>query len=119
MCFVQQKAKTSKPKYSHSDFLKARREFLEDIYAAVTMEDIVSEVVLNWDQTGIKLVPTSIWTMKKQGKKCVELIDVSDKHRITAVFCIIVLDDFSLFNLYTRGRRVDVILSFSSLLTGT
>ena len=53
MRYVQRKATTSKSKYSHSDFAKARRQFLEDVYTTVTMEDIVPELLLNWDQTGI------------------------------------------------------------------
>lgn len=33
--------------------------FLDDLTDIVTMEDITPELVLNWDQTGIKIVPSS------------------------------------------------------------
>ena len=51
------------------------------------MEEIQIELVLNWDQTGIKIVPSSNWTMERQGSKCVELIGTADKRQITAMFC--------------------------------
>ena len=53
-----------------------------DVVEAVTMEDIPAELILNWDQTGIKLVPCSSWTMEKQGEKRVEMVGVNDKRQI-------------------------------------
>ena len=57
MNFVQRKATTAKSKYSVENFAEKKREFLDDLVATVQMEDIPPELVLNWDQTGIKLVP--------------------------------------------------------------
>ncbi len=53
----------------------------------VEMEEIPAELILNWDQTGIKTVPSNTWTMDKQGSKQVEIIEANDKRLITAVFC--------------------------------
>ena len=53
----------------------------------VQIKDIPPELVLNWDQTGIKLVPSTSWTMNEQGARRVELMGLSDKRQITAVFC--------------------------------
>ena len=50
------------------------------------MEEIPDELVINWDQTGIKYVPVSQWTMAEKGSKRVELEGVNDKRQITAVF---------------------------------
>ncbi len=49
------------------------------------MEEIPPELILNWDQTGIHLVPAAAWTMDQIGSKRVE-VGVNDKKQITAVF---------------------------------
>ena len=51
------------------------------------MEEIPLELIFNWDQTGLHLVPTSNWTMAKKGSKRVEMKGLEDKRQITAVFC--------------------------------
>lgn len=51
------------------------------------MEDIPAELILNWDQTGIKLVFSSNWTMEVRGSKQVELFGFNDNRQITAVLC--------------------------------
>ena len=53
----------------------------------VEFEEIPPELVLDWDQTGIKLIPSASWTMSEKGSGRVELVGISDKRQITAVFC--------------------------------
>ena len=60
--------------------------FSADVVNTVAMEDIPLELVLNWDQRGIKIVPSSDWTMEQQGAKRVEIVRKNDKWQITAVF---------------------------------
>ena len=79
MKFVQHKATTAKSKETHVNFMEQKKEFLADVVATVTMEDISPELILNWDQTGIKIVPSSTWTMNRQGVKRVEMIGATDK----------------------------------------
>ena len=50
------------------------------------MEDIPSELVINWDQTGISIVPGSSWTIAPSGSRRVEILRMGDKTQITAVF---------------------------------
>ena len=57
-----------------------------DIKAIVTMEEIPNDLVVNWDQTAIKYIPLSNWTMDKEGSKRVEVIGIDDKHQIIATF---------------------------------
>jgi hypothetical protein len=65
-----------------------RKRFLADLVTTVEMEDLPPELVLDWDQTGIKLAPVSSHTMDKQGSVCVEVAGVTDKLLlITALFC--------------------------------
>lgn len=68
------------------------------------MEEIPLELILNWDQTGIKIMPCSTWTMDQQGAKRVELFGVNDKHQITAVFCGTLLGDFLPVQVIYKGK---------------
>ncbi len=43
------------------------------------MEDIPPELVFNWDQTGISIVPGSSWTVELKGSKSVEIARSGDK----------------------------------------
>lgn len=58
------------------------------------MEEIPAELILMWDQTGIKNVPSSTWTIDVQGSKRAEAVVVNNKHLITAVFCGSLNGDF-------------------------
>ena len=86
MNFVKRKATTSKSRYSEADFKELKLSFLKDVVSTVMMEDVPMELILNWDQTGIKIVPSSCWTMEKQGSQQVEISGIGDKRMITAVF---------------------------------
>ena len=92
--FVKRKATTAKSKHAPKDFAAVKRVFLDDVIAVATMEDVPPELVLNWDQTGIHLVPASTWTMDKEGSKRVEISGANDKRQITAVFCGTLTGDF-------------------------
>ena len=56
MKFVQRKATTSVSKFVMIGFITRKREYLTDVCTAVAMEEIPGEPVLNWDQTGNRLV---------------------------------------------------------------
>ena len=81
-----------------------KRAFLDDVVAVVTMEDVPPELILNWDQTGIHLVPASTWTMDKEGSKRVEISGANDKRQITAVFCGTLTGDFLPLQLVYKGK---------------
>ena len=68
MNFVRRKATTSKSKYKPADFAAVKEQFLNDV-VSVMVEEIPSELILNWDQMGIHLVPVSPWTMEQAGSK--------------------------------------------------
>ena len=75
MKFVQIKATTFKSKSSFTDFEVKKAEFLDAVAEAVVMEEIAVELVLKWDQTDMKLVPSSVWMMERQ----VEMVGINDK----------------------------------------
>ena len=63
MNFVKRKATTAKSKHSTEAFAQLKAQFLSNVVTNVTMEEIPAELIINWDQTGIKIVPSSTWTM--------------------------------------------------------
>ena len=104
MKFVKRKATTAKSKHSTADFAQLKRQFLADVVTTVQMEEIPAELILNWDQTGVKIVPSSTWTMDAKGSKRVEMAGVSDKRLITAVFCGSLTGDFLPVQAIYRGK---------------
>ena len=52
-------------KITFNDFDSIKEQFIFDM----EMEDIPPELVFNWDQTGISIVPGSSWTMVLKGAK--------------------------------------------------
>lgn len=83
-----------------------KKAFLDEITAIVTMEEVPAELILNWDQTGIRFVPSSSWTMERRGTRRVEMVGVNDKRQITAVFCGSLLGDFLPLQVIYKGKTV-------------
>ena len=104
MNFVQRKATTSKSKYKPADFAEVKEQFLSDMVSIVTMEEIPPELVLNWDQTGIHLVPVFPWTMEQTGSKRVKINGITSKQQITAVFCGSLTRDVLPVQLIYQGK---------------
>jgi len=68
------------------------------------MEDIPPQLILNWDQTGIKIVPSSSYTLEQEGARRVEVVGLTDKRLITAVFCGSLLGDFLPVQIIYKGK---------------
>ena len=66
-------------------FEDVREEFLADIKAEVLMNEIPPQLIFNWDQTVIQLVPTGQWTMHRAKEKVIPIANSDDKRQITAV----------------------------------
>ena len=45
-------------------------------------------MVINFDQTGVKIIPVSDWTLEVQGSKQVDLVALDDKREITVLLVI-------------------------------
>ena len=103
MGYVKRKGCSVK-KLQVNDYEAVRQQFLTDIEAVVTLEDIPSQLVLNWDHTGVNIVPSSSWTMEQRGKKHVEVIALDDKRQITAVICGTLSGDVLPLQLIYQGK---------------
>ena len=66
MQFVKRKA-TTKAKPAILNFEEIKQQYLMDIKAVVEMAEIPKDLIVTWDQTAIKYVPVSQWTMEKVG----------------------------------------------------
>lgn len=63
--------------------VQIKAQFLFDIQSLVEIEEIPNSLIINWDQTAIKYVPVSTWTMADEGSKRVEIVGADDKRQIT------------------------------------
>ena len=102
MCFTKRRA-NSKTKMLIENFAEMRDNYLIDIQSVIEMEDIPSDLVINWDQTAIQLVPSSSWTIERKGTKCVEISALNDKRQITAVFACTLSGSFLPIQLIYAG----------------
>jgi len=48
------------------NFMKLK---VQDIETVVTMDEVLAELAIYWDQTGLSYVPVSEWTMEKKVPK--------------------------------------------------
>ena len=76
--FVKQRG-SSTSKMMVENFETVKEQFLLDIKAVVEMEAVPPELIFNWDQTGISIVPGSSWTMEVKGSKQVDIMGMDDK----------------------------------------
>ena len=93
MGFVKRKASSS-AKITPEEFDKQKKDFLRDVRNVVSMDQIPSELIVNFDQTGISYVPASSYTMEKEGATRVEVTGKDDKRQITLVLAGSVSGEF-------------------------
>lgn len=72
---------TAKPVIKNFDEVKTK--YLTDIATLVNKHNIPPELIINWDHTGIHLVPVSKWTMDEKGSDKVEIVGLDDKREST------------------------------------
>ena len=103
MGYTQRKG-TTKLSLPPHNFLQLKFQFLNDIIDIVKMEEIPIELIFNWDQTGLNLVPAATWSTAPKGSKCVEIKGFEDKRQVTAVFCASLVGDFLPIQLVYGGK---------------
>ena len=101
--FVKRRG-SSTAKMPVANFEAVKEQFVIDVNAVIEMEDIPQQLVFNWDQTGISIVPGSSWTMAVKGSKRVEIVGMGDKQQITAVFCGAMSGEFLLPQIIYQGK---------------
>ena len=70
------------------DFSEVKQAFLQRVKSEVETWNIPHVLIINWDQTGSKLVPVSEWTMEREGTKQVATIGREDKREVTVLMSV-------------------------------
>ena len=78
------KAARSQPE----DFEKTKQDYIHRIEKCVGENKIPDDLIFNWDQTGVNLIPGGDWTMDAKGSKQVNIVGINDKRQITALLTI-------------------------------
>ena len=111
MGLVKRKGNT-KAKVSVEDFAEIKKLFHLDIKGIVGMDEVPSELIINWDQTGLNYVPVSSWTMAEEGSKRVKIDGKDDKRQITAVFACSMAGDFLPPQIIYQGKTTRCLPKF-------
>ena len=91
-----------------------KNKFLLQISGMVTKHKLPDELVLNWDQTSLQLVPAGNWTLEEQGTIRVEITRLNDKRMITATFAITLSGKFCQCKSSIQRKRKDAIHAFQN-----
>ena len=100
---VKRKGNT-KAKVGVEHFDEMKRLFHQDIRSTVVMDEMLSELIINWDQTCLSYVAVSQWTMEEEGAKQIEIDGKDDKHQIMTVFGCSLIGDFLPLQLIYQGK---------------
>lgn len=115
MGFVKRKVSNA-GKVLPAEYTELKEQILADIAAEVILNDILSDLVINWDQTGLKIVPTGEWTMNLARDKIVPVVGSDDKREITAVLAATASGKYLPPQLLFKGttKRCHPVVSFPS-----
>jgi hypothetical protein len=108
------KVARSKPE----DFEKTKMDYIERIEKCVNEHNILNDLILNWDQTGVNLIPGGDWTMDAKGSKQVKITGLNDRRQITALLTISKSGELLPPQIIYKGLN-SVILSISFRNPGT
>jgi hypothetical protein len=87
MNFVKRKA-TKAAKKIPPNFDQLRSTYYSKIQSLVHDHCVPDELIVNWDQTGVFLVPSSKYSMAAIGSKQVAVVGSDDKRQITALLTV-------------------------------
>ena len=79
----------------------------------VKVHKIPSELVINWDQAGVNLVPSQNWTMEQQGTSRVEIAGINDKRQITVTLACSMSGELLPLQLLYQGKTTRCHLQYS------
>jgi hypothetical protein len=119
LCLGYTKRKGTKVARSKlEDFEKTKMDYIERIEKCVNEHNIPDDLILNWDQTGVNLIPGGDWTMDAKGSKQVKITGLNDKRQITALLTISKSGELLPPQIIYKGLN-SVILSISFRNPGT
>ena len=101
-----QRRGTTKAKVSVDELNRVKASFLEEVIDVVTLEEISIDLIFNWDQTGLNLVPVS-WRQREVRFKVLQT-----KRQFTGVFCGTLLGKFMPPQLIYAGKTKRCLPTF-------
>jgi hypothetical protein len=88
-----------------TDFEEVKAEFVRKIKTCIKTFDIPDCLIINFDQTGIHIIPVGKYTMERQGAKQVELTGIDDKRQVmTGLLSITLTGDFMPPQILYKGK---------------
>ena len=88
------------------DFPEVKQAFLQRVKSEVETWNIPHVLIINWNQTGSKLVPVSEWTMEREGTKQVAIIGQEDKREVTVLMSVTASGILLPFQVIYRGKTI-------------
>ena len=104
MGLVKRKASTKKSTMTEEQFKQRKKKFLTEVGSFVNQHKIPSSLVINWDQSGINVIPSCNYTMASKGVKRVEIAGYGDKRQITGTFAVTLAGEFLPMQLIYGGK---------------
>ena len=77
----------------------------------INAHNIPPNVIINWDQAGVKLVPSQNWTKEEKGSTHLEIAHFNDKHQITLTLAGSLSEELLPLNFSIKKKLIDVIRS--------
>ena len=84
--------------------MRLNKKFLKDAKSIIAMDEIPTDLIMKWDQTGINYIPVSSWTMESEGSKKVEIVAKDHKIQITVVLAGSLKGDFLPVQIIYEGK---------------
>ena len=70
---VKRKGTSGRAVIDSDKILEVKNKFVEEINALVTEHEIPSELIINYDETALPIIPTAHYTMAEKGAKTVNI----------------------------------------------
>ena len=70
------------------DFEDIKTAYLNNISNIIKEHSISPCMVVNFDQTGTKMIPVSDWNLELQGSKQIDIIALDDKREVTTLLAV-------------------------------
>ena len=86
------------------EFQQRKSTFVRQVGSFAKVHAIPADLVINWDQTGINVVPSSNYTMEERGASRVEIAGHGDKRMITATFAATLSGEFLPMQILCDGK---------------
>ncbi|MGH0147528.1 UNVERIFIED_CONTAM: hypothetical protein FKN15_010827 [Acipenser sinensis] len=86
--------------------LQSLRNEFNIVVSTMKEDSIPEELIFNWYQMALPLVPSGKWTMAQKVTKTIEIAGMDDKQQITEVFCSSMTGTFLPPQLLYEGKTI-------------